>query len=218
MTFADRFKKTRKAKKLSQNAVARHLGISRNAVSLWESGTSTPAPDRMAQVAVLLGKPVDWLATGRSGVSVPVEGLPLRGDIAAGVWFEVHENQEAEVERVPVAPDPRYPIESQYALRVRGNSVNRIAKDGTILAVVDLITGGIEPRPGDLVWVERRRGQLVEATVKRLKRGGKGLELWPESDDPAYQDKIAVRPPKGDGEVEIRGLIIRVITEIPRGE
>lgn len=116
-----------------------------------------------------------------------------------------------------MAPDPRFPAEAQYALRVRGHSVNRIAEDGAIITCVDLIAGGIDARDGDLVWVERRRGDLVEATVKRLRKAKDGLELWPESDDPAHQEKLALKPAKGDYEITIKALVIGAYRPIPRG-
>lgn len=143
--------------------------------------------------------------------------MPLWGDVAAGVWIEPVESQEAELERVPVAPDPRYPLAAQYALRVRGNSVNRIAKDGNIVVCVDLAEAGLEPRPGDLVLVERRRGGLVECTVKRLRKAPEGLELWPESDDPAFQEKLSLAPLKGEAEIQIKAVIIGVFTPVMRG-
>jgi transcriptional regulator with XRE-family HTH domain len=217
MTFAQRFKEARLEKGLSQSDVARYFKLSREAVSQWERGQSQPPPERMSELARFLGRSLEWLALNRGTGGGSVEGLPLWGDVAAGVWIEPIESQEAELERVPVAPDPHYPLASQYALRVRGNSVNRIAKDGNVVVCVDLAEAGLEPRPGDLVLVERRRGGLVEATVKRLRKAPEGLELWPESDDPAHQEKLSLAPVKGEAEIQIKAVIIGVFTPVMRG-
>lgn len=218
MTLAQRFEKARKARKLSQSELARLLGVTRNAVSMWEREESNPKSATLQKAAVILQVGFDWLATGRGGdAPAQTSGLPLIGEIAGGVWAEV-DSHDAEVEYVPVAPDPRYPASAQYALKVRGNSVNKVARDGIVVICVDVMGAGIEIRENDLVWVERRQGHLVEATVKRIRKGKDGLELWPESDDPRHQEKVPVRPAKGDAEVEIKGLVIATYNPISRGE
>lgn len=217
MALADRLLKARTAKKLTQTQLGKALGVTRNAVSLWESGVSQPRAETLRKAAVILEVGFDWLATGRNAQLNVVEGLTLQGEIAAGVWHEVTESQEMEFERVPVAPDPSYPVDAQYALRVRGTSVNKIAKDGSLVACVDIMEAGIEIRDRDLVVVERRRGSIVETTIKRVKKGKAGLELWPESDDPAHQEKLTLGPRRGDTEVSIKALVIWTANPIPRG-
>lgn len=218
MTLGQRFLQARGARKISQSELARLLGVTRNAVSMWERDASQPKSETMQKAAVILNVGFDWLATGR-GVENPakVAGIPLWGEVAGGVWAEVHDNQDGEFERVPVAPDPRYPVNAQYALKVRGNSVNKVAADGTIVICVDVVAGDVELRDGDLVWVERRRGDLVEATIKRLRKGKDGPELWPESTDPAFQERVPLKPSKGT-EVAIKGLVIYTVNPVPRGD
>lgn len=216
-TIGERIRKAREAKKLSQTDLANRLKLTRNAISLWESNKSEPKPKTMRQVAAILGKDHDWLTTGRTGNTARVLGLCLIGDVAAGVWYEIPENQDMEYERVPIAPDPRYPPDSQYALKIRGNSVNRIAKDGTIVHCVDIADAGIDVRDGDLVWVERHRGGLVEATIKRIRKTNGTVELWPESDDPLHQEKLTLKGPKGDTEAILKGLVLFTLNPVPRG-
>jgi hypothetical protein len=138
------------------------------------------------------------------------------GTVAAGLWSEVPELQENLLERVPVAPDSRFPADAQYALRVRGASIDKIAPDGSVIACVDITAAGIEPRVDDLVCVERRRGSLVETSVKRVKRGRKGLELWPESNDP-QQKPLLMADGKSETTVEIKALVIGIYMPIARG-
>lgn len=217
MSLKQRFLAGREAKNLTQADVARLLGVTRNAVSMWEAGKAKPKLETMKVLANIFDVNFDWLATGNGDKSRVDRGIPIVGEIAAGVWSEVSESQDGRFERVPVAPDPRYPEESQYALKIRGNSVNRVAKDGTIVICVDIEAPGVDLRDGDLVWVERHRGGLVEATIKRLRRGKEGPELWPESDDPAFQFSVPLPAPRGDSEVIIRGLVLYTVTPIPRG-
>jgi transcriptional regulator with XRE-family HTH domain len=218
MSFPQRIKDSREAKELSQTELGRQLGVTRNAISLWEKGKSEPKASTLRKAAVILGVNYDWLATGRTGTAPIVEGLPLLGTLAAGVWEEVRDSQDDDHERVPVAPDPRYPAKAQYALKIRGNSVNKVAKDGTVVICVDILEAGIEIRENDLVWVERRQGNLVEATAKRIRKANGRLELWPESDDPRHQERVALKAPKGEAEVTVKGLIIGTYNPINRGD
>jgi hypothetical protein len=122
-----------------------------------------------------------------------------------------------EYERVPVAPVKDYPLEAQYALKIHGNSVDRVAKDGAIIHCVDVGRAGLTPREGDLVCVERNRSGLREMTVKRIRSGAEGPELWPESNDPAHQEKLTYKAPRGSGEVIIKAIVIGAFQPIARG-
>ena len=54
---------------------------------------------------------------------------------------------------------------------------------------------------------------MIERTAKRLRRGLSGLELWPESNDPAHQMPIAYG--EHDGEtVEVRGKVLFVLRKL----
>lgn len=217
MGFPGRLRKAREDKGLSKAELARRIGVTRQAVTMWESGNAEPTAENLRNLAINLDVEHDWLSTGRRGKPGVVSGLQLHGEVAGGVWVEIPESQDMEYKRVPVAPDPSYPIESQYALQVRGNSINRIAKDGSILVCVDIVSAGIEIRDADLVVVERRKGDLLETTVKRIRKGRNGLELWPESDDPAHQEKLTLGHRKGNTEVSIKALVIWTANPVRRG-
>ena len=55
---------------ISQAELARRLDVSRQAVSSWESGEKWPTPDRLPQIAGILGCSIDELYTGRGGANV----------------------------------------------------------------------------------------------------------------------------------------------------
>lgn len=208
----DRIREAREARNLKQTELAGELGVSRNAISLWESGRSVPGAATGGKLAVLLDVSYDWLRTGRGTKSGKPEGLRILGTIAAATWTEVRE--EPELEYVPVMPSTRYPPQAQYALRVVGTSIDKVAPPGAILTFVDIYEVGMEPPNGALVHVERRRGDLVETTVKQLRQEGKARELWPLSTDPRHQAKIPLKSSKLD-EIEIKGVVIGVYRDIP---
>ena len=51
----------RKRAGLSQEALAERLGVSRQAVSKWETGEALPETGKLATLAAALGVSVDWL-------------------------------------------------------------------------------------------------------------------------------------------------------------
>lgn len=65
MSIAERISEARLARGWSQQRLANAIGTTRSACSQWESGRSLPNIHNLAQIAVLLRVPFEWLATGR---------------------------------------------------------------------------------------------------------------------------------------------------------
>lgn len=137
--------------------------------------------------------------------------LPVRYRVQAGAWIEV-DYAEQDFPSAPraVRPDPQYGEWPQWLELVVGDSVNREIPDGGFAHVVDAIEMGYAPQDGDFVVVERRRdsGRLRERSVKKVVATPDGVELWPDSHNPAW-DKPLELSASGDGvEVEVVGLVI----------
>ena len=64
MNIGERITTLRKEKDISQTELAKRLNVSRQAVSKWEQGTSTPDTERLIQLAEILDTEVEYLATG----------------------------------------------------------------------------------------------------------------------------------------------------------
>ncbi|WP_414653333.1 helix-turn-helix domain-containing protein [Geminicoccus sp.] len=60
----ERLHRARVLTKLSQAAVAERLGVSRAAVSQWETGATKPEMDRLRAISQLYAIPLEWLVTG----------------------------------------------------------------------------------------------------------------------------------------------------------
>lgn len=114
-------------------------------------------------------------------------------------------------EVVPAAPDA--PAEMQYAYRVEGTSLNKIAAPGDILVCLDCIKSHVEIKDGDLVVIERSRfsGQMIERTAKRIRRTTAGIELWPESTDPQFQEPLLLDGLKDGDLVEVRAKVLWIM-------
>lgn len=64
MNIGERIMALRKEKSISQTELAKRLNVSRQAVSKWEQGVSSPDTERLIQLAEILGTEVEYLATG----------------------------------------------------------------------------------------------------------------------------------------------------------
>lgn len=206
-------RRARVKKGRSQAELARRMSVTRNAVSLWESGSATPRWQTMQRLIAMLDLPSEWRIVATEDRSYQNIGMPVIGEVAPGVWHDPEMRAAVEPDSIPVAPDQRYPSNAQFAVRVRG--AGGVAPEGAYLVCVDFERAGVAPRDGDLVYIERSRGGLVEYTVRRYRVGPSGPELRPEPDN-SGQGAI---PASGDGEVRIaiRGLVIYIVQPVPRG-
>ena len=72
MNIAERIMNLRKEQNISQTELAKRLGVSRQAVSKWEQGLSSPDTAKLIQLADVLGTEVEYLATGVKTEPTPV--------------------------------------------------------------------------------------------------------------------------------------------------
>lgn len=80
MNLSERITERRKQCGLSQEGLAQKLGVSRQAVSKWETGDAEPENGNLLLLAQTLGVSVDWLLSGEADIqgenvipAVPVE-------------------------------------------------------------------------------------------------------------------------------------------------
>ena len=64
MNIGERITALRKEKNISQTELASRLGVSRQAVSKWEQGSSSPDTNKLIQLAEVFDTEVEFLATG----------------------------------------------------------------------------------------------------------------------------------------------------------
>lgn len=65
MSVGERITELRKLQNMSQGALAEAVGVSRQAVSKWENGTSLPDSMKMIMLAEVLDTDIEYLSTGR---------------------------------------------------------------------------------------------------------------------------------------------------------
>ena len=140
--------------------------------------------------------------------------LPVRDRVQAGAWL-LADDLAQDGRHVPVVRDPRYPNANQWVDLVVGDSVNRLnIFDGDFVHLVDAIEIGYSPTTGDVVEVERLRfgGQERELTLKQVEVTPLGVQLWPRSTNPRWQEAISVSyglaEDEEEFEVRIRAKVI----------
>jgi SOS-response transcriptional repressor LexA len=131
--------------------------------------------------------------------------LKIIGEVAAGVWLDTEADEFVE-EEIELPEDPRFPSDKQFVLRVRGTSINKKAPHGALVRCLNLFAAPREPTEGDWVVARRQRGRTYETTVKELRSGPKGMELWPSSTDPKWQESVPLVD--GDGSHEETSVVI----------
>ncbi len=84
--FGERIYNLRKKSGLSQEEFADKLGVSRQAVSKWETGQSVPDSGKAAAIGAFFGVSLDWLINGAE-TAAPVSAQPAEsvGDEAPAV-------------------------------------------------------------------------------------------------------------------------------------
>lgn len=182
-----------------------------------------PRIDTLYALAPVLDTTPEWLAfgVGSSDGSGTPGGVAVIGEVAAGLWFDTEGGVDRpNYEQYPLPADQRYPPVAQYGLIVRGNSINRVAREGEVLHCLDVGITGIEPVNGDLVIVERRRAQggQKEVTAKVVRRKGPLIELAPDSDDPRWSEPLVLDPRNApeDEEIAIVAIVIAVYKPLRR--
>lgn len=73
MTLREKLIVLRDKAGISQMTLAHQLGVSRQAVSRWESGDATPSMDKLKALAKIYGVSLDWLCSDASDAGALVQ-------------------------------------------------------------------------------------------------------------------------------------------------
>ena len=76
MTLREKLIVSRNKAGLSQMELANQLGVSRQAVSRWESGDTTPTMDKLKALAKIYGVSLDWLCSDAADRELPEAAKP----------------------------------------------------------------------------------------------------------------------------------------------
>ncbi|UTO29099.1 LexA family protein [Bartonella harrusi] len=210
-------KKLRKDLGLTQVKLAEKAGTTQPQIKRLEKGERKLTKEWAEKLAPHLGvKPFNLLFPENKEIhpiSNAIGMIPVIGKVAASSWMSVEDMDFGfdDIEYVPSTS--KYPAHFQFALKIEGNCLNKIARDGDQLICVDIIKAGIDVEPNDLVIVERSRfnGQMIERTAKRIRQTISGFELWPESTEPNHQEPIKINGATDGEEIRVVGKVLWIL-------
>lgn len=197
--------------KWTQQQAADAFGVSQATIYRWKEGKAEPEGPHRDAINEAYDQTFGETVDDNRSLLLPV-GIPVVGAIQAGNWLDTTLIDESygEPKTLPVAADPRFPYAKQYALEVRGDSMNEEFAEGSYVICVDYAQSGLDMKENMIVHVEQWRHNLREITLKALmkeKETGR-WRLEPRSTNPAHRP-IEMNGIDRDGtEVRIRGVVI----------
>jgi len=191
--------------------------------AIREGRDMPPKAATLERLAVVLQTTPAWLQSGigepERSAAPSLGGIKIMGTVAAGVWHEVPSSDWYNDDDLPISTfpaDPRFSISAQFDLKVQGTSINLMAPEGHYLRCVKLFEFGMELQDGDIVIVQRTRdSSLVETTAKAIKKSRTGIELWPRSSDPRWQDRLLIPNGGKDQHEEIKIVAVVLFAYAP---
>ena len=184
-SVGDQIRAARKARGMTQAALANAVGVTQGALTKWELGQNEPSLDKLARLSEVLGAPLGAIPIENIPSPPPLppveavavtRRIPVVGMAAAAMYdpalSQLCDLWEGSEETVPCVIDR----EGIFALRVQGDSMEPDLHDGDVVAV----DPNTLPATGDTAIVCLRAEGLV---IKRWhwKRGVIRLEsLNPE--------------------------------------
>lgn len=199
-------RKRRKSLGLSLEELSEKTGISVTYLSRMETGARNISLQNLKTIAQAMGSSSASLLADPSEdvhATQPEQfpGVRFGGIVEAGAFRpDTGMNQDNTYRYIAMAPDPRYPVDSQFAFQVMGDSMERAGIiEGMYVLGIDLYAWERlhgEPGDGKLVIVARTRDHHPERelTVKRLRIFRDRIELHPESGNPAHQPFVSKLP------------------------
>ena len=83
-TFGDRVAAARDAVGLSQNELAKRLGVKERTIVAWEDDTAEPRANKLQMLSGVLNVSMRWLLTGSGdGLEAPTEASEISPDISS---------------------------------------------------------------------------------------------------------------------------------------
>lgn len=199
MNIHSRIKSQRLVHGLTQESLAKKLGINRVSISQWERGDTSPKGNNLVRLAEILGVKPEWLlfgddAASSTGTSLPgyhnvepaviYQGkrIPILSYVQAGNWREMCEQATAFDGNVEYVSAGGEIGPYGFGLWLRGDSMVPLFKEGDLI----IVDPDESPQPGD--YVVAKNGS-DEATFKKYRprgideNGQEVFELVPLNDD-----------------------------------
>ena len=162
-TIGNRITQYRKAKNLTQEALAEQLGVSSQAVSKWENDASCPDISLLPKLCAVLGITTDELLTGKSEEVrlVPVEQRKSLDEMVLRIRVNSAEGDKVRVN----LPMTLVKIALELGVDIVPNHADGMdsLRNIDLAKITELVERGLV---GKLVEVESADGDIVEVVVE----------------------------------------------------
>lgn len=192
MNMSTRILQRRNALQLTQEELAKRIGVSRVSVSQWERGDTSPKGENFHKLVQVLQVSAQWLIDGKgdpepSGfqnvtpATLGTHQIPVLSYVQAGQLTAVREIRDVDGSLEYVQADDDIG-ERAFGMRISGDSMTPVFDEGDLV----IIDPDIDPVPGD--YVAAKNGSR-EATFKKYRPRGfnpdgvEYFELVPLNDD-----------------------------------
>ncbi|QFQ90977.1 LexA family protein [Lacticaseibacillus manihotivorans] len=190
MTIGKRIAALRKKRSWTQAMLSDKMSVSQSTVTMWENGKRAVSSEDTIKLATLFDVTTDYLLgldDDMPANAVPITAaetvqIPVYGEIQAGVATLAEQNV---IGQLDVKKDvvERYGYDNLFALKVRGESMNRKIINGhTAVFCKD-----IQPESGDIVAVMIDH---EDATVKQFHETSIAVMFEPMSWDPSFKPYV----------------------------
>jgi len=196
---------------MSAAAASRKAGLSPDFIRDMMRKGARPGAENLAKLAKTLKTSPEYLLQGNEPTrTIDVVGMPVIGVIEAGQFRDITLiNQDEEYPMVNVVQDDRFPHARQYALRVSGDSMNKLFPDGSYAICAEFADTGMRLKDGLVLHVERYIAgtHLVETTLKQVESSNGKRFLAPRSTNPRHKP-VEITEDTDLSELKVRGLVI----------
>lgn len=206
MSIGDNIKSYRKQAHLTQEELAKLVGVGRTSITQWETGAQTPLMGNVQKLAGALGVQTSDLVGEAEIGPRKADGHPVKLVVSRGVLVPVvgrvhagtFEPEEVAERVVHVAEEVIEGHPNAKGLIVDGHCMDKVIPEGCCVLYDPDIT---EPINGAVVIVET---EDYSALMRRWYSTGRTLVLSPDSSDPEIED-IVMR--WEDGPLKVLGTV-----------
>lgn len=196
-------------KELRQSDMARATGLPPERINEIIAGKRKVQFEESDKISRYLGLTIAEFKLrliDKKQLGAPLGVVQVTGFAEAGAVQMSAERQAGDWYEAPMAALKLFAGYPQYAVEIRGDSVNRRYPNGSLVAFVRFTDLKRDPRVDEWLIVHRLLGDGVEVSVRQLRRRDADgtLWLWLDSTDPTSQQAL---PANLDG-LLVYGLVI----------
>lgn len=177
---------------LTQKGLALKAGLGETAIRDILKGRSRhPRHDTIQKIADALNCSAAELL-GEGQAAAVSDQIMVCGTVQADAWHDEAQWPSELWFPLSLPPDPRYPAAERHGLVVRGNGMDCLYPDGSIVLCLPLDKLGHGLRHATRVVCRRRKGDgKTELSIKEyVEREDGTVWLWPRSTDPHFQQPL----------------------------